>query len=105
MKPYVMVLYREYAGQEQHTSFMISSPPRHVIWFFRILLGFTAVCRGHFSRSLLYFRSVVLTLIIEFYASLKGVGILDYIPGACSPKGKREKGKDRSWSLSYRGKP
>ena len=26
MKPYVMVLYREYAARGQHTSFMISSP-------------------------------------------------------------------------------
>ena len=82
MKPYVMVLYREYAGRGQHTSFTISSPARHVIWFFRVLLGLTAVCRDRFSRSLMSFRSVVPTLIIEFDASLNGVGILYYIPGA-----------------------
>ena len=82
MKPYVMVLYREYTGRGQHTSFLISPPARHVIWFFRILLGLTAVCRDRFSRSLISFRSVVPTLIIEFDASLQGIGILYYVPGA-----------------------
>ena len=77
MKPYVMVLYREYAGRGQHTSFLISASARHVIWFFRIPLGLTAIC-----RSLMSFEVVVPTLIIEFYASLQGVGILYYSPGA-----------------------
>jgi hypothetical protein len=82
MKPYVMTLYREYAGRGQHTSFAISSPARHVMWFFRILLGLTAICPEHFSRSLISFRSVVPTLIIEFDTSLQGIGILYYLPGA-----------------------
>ena len=82
MKPYVMTLYREYAGRGQHTSFTISSQARHVIWFFRILLGLTAVCPERFSRTLISFRSVIPTIIIEFDASLQGVGILYYTPGA-----------------------
>jgi hypothetical protein len=82
MKPYVMTLYREYAGRGQHTSFTISSPARHVIWFFRILLGLTAICPERFSRSLISFRSVIPTIIIEFDASLQGIGILYYLPGA-----------------------
>ena len=82
MKPYVMTLYREYAGRGQHTSFTISSQARHVIWFFRILLGLTAVCPERFPRTLISFRSVIPTIIIEFDASLQGVGILYYTPGA-----------------------
>jgi hypothetical protein len=81
MKPYVKTLYKEYAGRGQHTSFTISSAARHVIWFFRILLGLTAVCPDRFSRTLISFRHIVPTLIIEFDASLQGIGILYYIPG------------------------
>jgi hypothetical protein len=81
MKPYVKILYNEYAGRGQHTSFTISPTARHVIWFFRILLGLTAICPDRFSRSLTSFRSVTPTLVIEFDASLNGIGILYYIPG------------------------
>jgi hypothetical protein len=49
MKPYVKILYNEYAGRGQHTSFTISSTARHAIWFFRILLGLTAICPDRFS--------------------------------------------------------
>ena len=82
MKPYVMTLYKEYAGRGQHTSFTISATARHVICFFRILLGLTAICPERFSRTLISFRPIVPTLIIEFDASLTGIGILYYLPGA-----------------------
>ena len=40
------------------------------------------MCRDRFSRSLISFRSVVPILVIEFDASLQGIGILYYVPGA-----------------------
>ena len=82
MKSYVMTLYKEYAGRGQHTSFTISSPARHVICFFKILLGLTAIFPDRFSRTLISFRPIVPTLIIEFDASLTGIGILYYLAGA-----------------------
>jgi hypothetical protein len=81
MQPYVKTLYKEHAGRGQRTSFTITSAARHVIWFFRILLGLIAICPDRFSRTLISCSHIVPTLIIEFDVSLQGIGILYYIPG------------------------
>ena len=78
MKPFISVLYAEYAGKGEHTSFMLSEKACQVIRFFRVLLGLTAVNKVEFSRTISSFKCTVSSLIIEFDASLTGIGLLYY---------------------------
>ncbi len=78
MKPFISVLYAEYAGRGNHTSFTLSSKACQVIRFYRVLLGLTAVNQIEFSRSISSFACNVSNLIIEFDASLTGIGLLYY---------------------------
>jgi hypothetical protein len=78
MKPFVMVLYAEYAGKGDHVSFTMSPRARRVISLFRVLLGLTAVNRAKFSRTMSSYGSEVADITIEFDASLFGIGLLYY---------------------------
>ena len=49
MKPFISVLYAEYTGKGDHTSFMLSEKACQVIRFFRVLLGITSVNKIEFS--------------------------------------------------------
>jgi hypothetical protein len=78
MKPFISVLYAEYAGKNDHASFRLSVKASQVIRYFRVLLGLTAVNDIEFARPLQSFRKVPPDLIIEFDASLTGIGLLYY---------------------------
>ena len=77
MKPFVSVLYAEYAGKSDHASFLMSMKACQVVRFFRVLLGLVAV-NSEFSRPLKSFRHARSNIIIEFDASLTGIGLLYY---------------------------
>jgi hypothetical protein len=78
MKPFVSVLYAEYTGRNDHASFKLSTKAWQVIRYFRVLLGLTAVNDVEFARPLKSFRKAKSNLIIEFDASLTGIGLLYY---------------------------
>ena len=78
MKPFVGVLYAEYAGRGDHASFQLSIKACQVIWYFRVLLGLIAVNNVEFSRPLEPFKQTSSNIVIEFDASLTGVGLLYY---------------------------
>jgi ribonuclease HI len=82
MKPYVRVLYKEYAGRKEHVQFKLSETACRVIQLFRVLLGLTAVNELRFARTLDSFAEKTPTVIIEFDASLQGVGLLYYVLSA-----------------------
>lgn len=76
MKPYVRVLYKEYTGRKEHVQFKLSDMARRVIQLFRVLLGLTAVNEFRFARTLDSFAEKKPIVIIEFDASLQGIGLL-----------------------------
>ena len=78
MKPFVSVLYAEYAGRNDHTSFLLSVKACQVIRFFRVLLGLIAVNSIEFARPLKSFRQSRSSIVIELDASLTGIGLLYY---------------------------
>jgi hypothetical protein len=78
IKPFVSVLYAEYAGKSDHASFLMSMKACQVVRFFRVLLGLVAVKSVEFSRPLKSFRHARSNIIIEFDASLTGIGLLYY---------------------------
>ena len=78
MKPFISVLYAEYTGRNDHASFQISARAWQVIRYFRVLLGLTAVNDVEFARPLKSFKRATSNLIIEFDASLTGIGLLYY---------------------------
>lgn len=78
MKPFISVLYAEYAGKGEHTSFYLSERARRVICCFRVLLGLTAINRVKFARPLKAYKHVQPEITIEFDASLEGIGIMYY---------------------------
>jgi hypothetical protein len=78
MKPFVRVLYKEYTGRRELVSFSLSKMACRVIQLFRVLLGLIAVDKRQFARSLDSFAERKPTIIIEFDASLSGIGLLYY---------------------------
>jgi hypothetical protein len=78
MKPFISVLYAEYAGRGDHTSFPLSVKACQVIRYFRVLLGLIAVNSVEFSRPLKSFKQTTSSIVIEFDASLTGIGLLYY---------------------------
>ena len=78
MKPFISVLYAEYTGRNDHASFQLSAKAWEVIRYFRVLLGLTAVNDVEFARPLKSFKRATSNLIIEFDASLTGIGLLYY---------------------------
>lgn len=66
MKPFVSVLYAEYAGKNDHALFRLSVKASQVIRYFRVLLGLIAVNDIEFARPLHSFRKETSTLIIVF---------------------------------------
>lgn len=76
MKPFVNVLYAEYAGKSEYASFALSVRASRVIRLLRVLLGLTAVNRTKFSRPLSSFYTETADVTIEFDASLTGIGLL-----------------------------
>lgn len=78
MKPFISVLYAEYTGRGDHTSFLLSKKACQVIRYFRVLLGLIAVNGVEFARPLKSFRNTTSNIIIEFDASLTGIGLLYY---------------------------
>ena len=78
MKPFISVLYAEYAGRGDHASFQLSIKACQVIRYFRVLLGLIAVNNVEFSRPLKSFKQTSSNIVIEFDASLTGIGLLYY---------------------------
>ena len=78
MKPFVSVLYAEYAGKGDHVSLQLSKRACRVISCFRVLLGLTAIDRVRFARPIESYQSMTQDITIEFDASLTGVGLLYY---------------------------
>ena len=78
MKPFVSVLYAEYAGKGDHVSLRLSKRACRVISCFRVLLGLTAIDRISFARPIESYQLAEQDITIEFDASLTGVGLLYY---------------------------
>ena len=78
MKPFVSVLYAEYAGKGDHVSLRLSKRACRVISCFRVLLGLTAIDRISFARPIESYQLAEQDVTIEFDASLTGVGLLYY---------------------------
>ena len=78
MKPFNKALYAAYAGKTNtQRSYPIPPSAKVSIWMFRVLLALTAVKEIEFSRPLSSFRKDVhAAWIVEFDASLSGIGIL-----------------------------
>lgn len=74
----VRVLYTEYADRKERDSFSLSSMVCRTIQHFRVLLGLIGVDERQFARSLDSFAEREPTIIIEFDASLSGIGLLYY---------------------------
>ena len=78
MKPFLSVLYAEYAGKGDHVSLRMSKRACRVISCFRVLLGLTAINSVCFARPIESYQSIEQDITIEFDASLTGVGLLYY---------------------------
>ena len=79
MKPFVSVLYAEYAGKGDHVSFTLSEKARRVICCFRVLFGLTAIDSVKFARPFESYQFTYSNITIEFDASLTGIGLLYYL--------------------------
>jgi hypothetical protein len=79
LKLWVKALYREYAGRyNSRVSFIISESARRAIRLFRVFLLLLAVREERFARKLVSFEPSVPQFVIEFDASLTGIGIIWY---------------------------
>ena len=78
MKPFVSILYAEYAGRGEHVTVALSKRARRVICCFRVLLGLTAVNSIKFARPFESYQVNDSNITIEFDASLTGIGLLYY---------------------------
>lgn len=78
MRPFVSILYSEYAGRSQHVSFTLSPRAVRVIRLFRVLICLMLTDPVRFSRPLRSFVPGKARILIEFDASLTGVGLLYY---------------------------
>ena len=78
MKPFVSVLYAEYAGKGDHVSLRLSKRACRVISCFLVLLGLTAINSVRFARPIESYQLAEQDITIEFDASLTGVGLLYY---------------------------
>ena len=76
MKPFTKALYSAYAGRRERAKFKIPQPARVSIMVFRVLLSLTTVLERKFTRSLDSFEPCFAPWIVEFDASLSGIGLL-----------------------------
>jgi hypothetical protein len=78
LKLWVKALYREYAGRFNMVSFKISENARKAIRLFRVFFLLLAVREERFARRLSSFEPSKPKFVIEFDASLSGVGLIWY---------------------------
>jgi hypothetical protein len=78
MKPFVRALYAAYTGRRTKDAFAVTPTARISILVFRVLLSLTTVFETQFSRDLSSFRVRPPKWVVEFDASLTGIGILWY---------------------------
>ena len=78
MKPFVHELYSSYQGRREHVLFKLQPTTARVIKLFRLFLALTALNEITFSRSLVSFKIRRPTIVVEFDASLKNIGVLYY---------------------------
>jgi hypothetical protein len=78
MKPFVRALYAAYTGRRTKEAFAVTPTARISILVFRVLLSLTTVLETRFSRDLSSFRVHPPTWVVEFDASLAGIGLLWY---------------------------
>jgi len=76
MKPFTKALYSAYAGKRVRNTFPLTKPARVSILVFRVLLSLTSVLEKRFTRSLSSFVPSFAHWIVEFDASLSGIGLL-----------------------------
>jgi hypothetical protein len=78
MRPFVRALYSAYTGRHAKVAFPIPPAARISILVFRVLLSLSAIYETPFCRSLGSFRDRSPQWIVEFDASLTGIGLLWY---------------------------
>ena len=78
MKPFVHELYASYQGRREHVLFELEPTTARVVKLFRLFLALTALNEITFSRSIASFKTSKPTVIVEFDASLKHIGVLYY---------------------------
>jgi hypothetical protein len=79
MRPFVRVLHRQYAGRRQQCSLMYDEDGCRVVRIFRVLLLLTTINEQKFARRLVSFEVGAHKLVVEFDASLTGVGLLWFL--------------------------
>lgn len=78
MGPYVRAIYTEYTGLGYHVSKVVSVNYRRVIRVLRVLILLTSLDEHRFARPMRSFSPAAARYVIEFDASLWGVGLLWY---------------------------
>jgi hypothetical protein len=78
MKPFVRALYAAYTGRRTKEAFTVTPTARISILVFRVLLSLTTVFETKFSRDLSSFQDRPPRWVVEFDASLTGIGLLWY---------------------------
>jgi hypothetical protein len=78
LKLFLRALYNEYTGHAAGSSFVISEKACRAIRFFRVFLLMVATDEGRFARPLSSFEPATHQYVIEFDASLGGVGLIWY---------------------------
>ena len=78
MKPFVHELYASYQGRREHVLFELEPTTARVVKLFRLFLALTALNEITFSRSIASFKRNKPTVIVEFDASLRHIGVLYY---------------------------
>lgn len=82
MKPFVAVLYASYTGRVTPGLFTLSLAAMRAVRVFRMFFMLVVVSPERFCRSLSSFEAASAEVIVEYDASLSGVGVLVYL---CHP--------------------
>ena len=78
MRPFVAALYRSYVGKRTSGLFRLSCEAMRAVRVFRMFLVLTAIEPQEFARPLSSFRPGSATHVLEYDASLSGIGVVWY---------------------------
>jgi hypothetical protein len=90
MRPFLRDLYAAYTGRKPGMFFQLDGRAQRAVRLLRLLIVMSASEPGKFTRTMLSFVPPAAALVIEFDASLQGIGVVWYhigMQGAESPIG------------------
>jgi hypothetical protein len=79
MRPFVSALYRSYTGKSTGGFFRLSAEAMRAVRVFRMFLVLTAIEPHHFARGIYSFRPGAARHVLEYDASLSGLGVIWYV--------------------------